>query len=155
MKKPVKRKAVASKAVPKKVVAKRKPAKKTAVKASKKAVVTRKVAVKKPAVVRAITDKLTGVQLYNLIAERTDLSKKQVLSVFEELSNIMEGCLKKRGIGEFSLPKLAKFVVKQKPATKARKGINPFTGEEMMIKAKPASRVVKVRPLKKTKEMAA
>lgn len=145
-KKTVKRK-VAVKKVAKKTTAKRKPA--------KKAVAKRKTAAKKPATVKAISTKITGSELNNRIAEATDLSKKQVAAVFEELANIMEGCLKKRGVGEFALPKLAKFVVKQKPATKARKGINPFTGEEIMIKAKPASRVVKVRPLKKVKEMAA
>lgn len=133
-----------------KTVKKRTPAKKVA----KKRTVKRKVAAKKPATVRAITDKLTSAQLYHLIAERTELTRKQVLSVFDELSDIMEGCLKKRGVGEFSLPKLAKFVVKSKPATKQRPGINPFTGENIIIKAKPARRIVKIRPLKKVKEMA-
>ena len=51
------------------------------------------------------------------------------------------------------MPGLCKMVVKKKPATKARKGINPFTGEEMMFKAKPASKTVRVRPLKNLKEM--
>lgn len=152
-KKPAKRKTAVKKTA-KKAVAKRKPAKKVAKKkVAKRATAKRKTAAK-PAAIKTITDKLTGAQLYNMISERTELSKKQVLGVFEELSNIMEGSLKKRGVGEFALPKLCKFVVKSKPATKARKGINPFTGEEIMIKAKPARRVVKVRPLKKVKEMA-
>jgi nucleoid DNA-binding protein len=158
-KKPAKRKTAVKKVAKK--VAKRKPAKKAvkkvakkpAKKVAKRAPAKRKVAAK-PVAVKTITDKLTGAQLYNLISERTELTKKQVLSVFEELSNVMEGSLKKRGVGEFALPKLCKFVVKSKPATKARKGINPFTGEEIMIKAKPARRIVKVRPLKKVKEMA-
>ena len=73
--------------------------------------------------------------------------------VFTALSNLAMRHLHKKGSGEFVLPGLAKCVVKHKPATKARKGINPFTGEEMMFKAKPARNVVKIRPLKKLKEM--
>jgi len=61
--------------------------------------------------------------------------------------------LKKGGAGQFTIPGLMKWEVKRKPAKKARRGINPFTGEEMMFKAKPARNVVKVRPLKKLKEM--
>lgn len=151
--KPAKRKTAVKKAA-KKAVAKRKPAKKAAKKAVKKTAAKRKVAVKKPAAVKTLTEKLTGAQLYQMIADRTELSKKQVVAVFDELAGVMEASLKKRGVGEFALPKLCKFVVKSKPATKARKGINPFTGEEIMIKAKPARRVVKVRPLKRVKEMA-
>lgn len=158
--KTAKRKTTARKTTTRKTAVRKTAKRKTAVrKTAKRKTATRKTAKRKTAVkkvvaVKTITDKLTSSQLYTMIAERTELSKKQVLSVFEEMSNIMEGCLKKRGVGEFSLPKLAKFVVKHKPATKARKGINPFTGEEIMIKAKPARRVVKVRPLKKVKEMA-
>lgn len=152
--KPAKRKTTARK--PAKKVAKRKPAKKAAKKkvVAKKKTAARKAVAKKPVAVKTITEKLTASQLHTMIADRTELSRKQVGAVFEELANCMEASLKKRGVGEFALPKLAKFVVKSKPATKARKGINPFTGEEIMIKAKPARRVVKVRPLKKVKEMA-
>jgi hypothetical protein len=46
-----------------------------------------------------------------------------------------------------------KLVVQRKPATKARRGINPFTGEETIFKAKPARNVVKIRPLKNLKDM--
>ena len=66
----------------------------------------------------------------------------------------MEGHLKKRGAGQFTLPGLMKIVTQKKPATKARKGINPFTGEETTFAAKPARTMVKVRPLKKLKDMA-
>ena len=62
--------------------------------------------------------------------------------------------LRKAGPGEFTVPGLMKCKVQHKPATKARKGINPFTGEEVMFKAKPARSVVKIRPLKRLKEMA-
>jgi nucleoid DNA-binding protein len=72
----------------------------------------------------------------------------------DELSNIIELHVKKRSVGQFTLPGLLKVQVVNKPATKARKGINPFTGEETVFKAKPARNVVKVRPLKKLKDFA-
>ncbi len=72
-----------------------------------------------------------------------------------ELEALIERSIKKRSIGEFTLPGLMKITTVKKPARKARKGINPFTGEETMFKAKPASIAVKVRPLKKLKEFAA
>jgi nucleoid DNA-binding protein len=147
--KAVKSKLAANK-IAKKVTAKHKPVKK----ADKGAAKTKAAKSAKASPSKVIAEKLTGAQLYNLISARTELSKKQVVSVFEALSEAMEACLKKRGVGEFALPKLCKFVVRSKPATKERKGINPFTGEEILIKAKPARRIVKVRPLKKVKEMA-
>jgi hypothetical protein len=67
---------------------------------------------------------------------------------------VIEGHLKKNGAGIFTLPGLLKMKVVRKPATKARKGINPFTGEETVFKAKPARNVVKIQPLKAVKEMA-
>ncbi len=145
------RKAAASKPAKRKTAVKKAAKSQSTAGAAKKKVAK---SVVKPAAVKVVSEKLTASQLYTMIGERTALSRKQVSSVFEELAVVMEACLKKRGIGEFALPKLCKFVVKNKPATKARKGINPFTGAEIMIKAKPARRVVKVRPLKKVKEMA-
>jgi nucleoid DNA-binding protein len=88
------------------------------------------------------------------ISEATEVPKKQVQAVIDELTNIIEGHIKKKGAGEFVLPGLLKITTVKKPATKARKGINPFTKEEVMFKAKPASTSVKVRALKKLKEMA-
>jgi nucleoid DNA-binding protein len=58
-----------------------------------------------------------------------------------------------KGPGSFTLPGLLKMIIQHKPATKARKGINPFTGEPTIFKAKPARRVIKIRALKKLKEM--
>ena len=86
------------------------------------------------------------------IAEKTGLTRKQVGGVFEALTGLMARDLKKFGI--YTLPGLAKVKVVKKPATKARKGINPFTKEEVMFKAKPARRVVKIRPMKALKDMA-
>jgi len=125
------------------MAAKKKPAKKKAV--AKKAAPTRSAP--------AIKDKYSKTQILTEIAENTELSKKQVGAVLEELSILVERHVKKRAVGEFTLPGLFKIVTVKKPARKARKGINPFTGEETTFKAKPASIAVKVRPLKKLKEM--
>jgi nucleoid DNA-binding protein len=88
------------------------------------------------------------------IAETTELSRKQVASVFEALADLIKKNVGRKGPGMFVVPGLMKIVVVQKPAVKARKGINPFTKQEQMFKAKPARRVVKVRPMKALKDMA-
>ncbi len=95
----------------------------------------------------------TKSEVFNTIAESTDLTRKQVAAVFDELQTVIKKNLSPRGAGQFTLPGLCKMVTKKKPATKARKGINPFTGEEQMFKAKPASKTVRIRPLKNLKEM--
>ena len=87
------------------------------------------------------------------IADNCGLTRKQVSGVFETLSAMIGHDLNKSGPQIFTLPGLAKITVVHKPATKARKGINPFTGEETMFKAKPARNVVKVRALKGLKDM--
>lgn len=93
-------------------------------------------------------------EIYRTISEDTGLTRKEVGNVFDSLSAIMKKNLGGRGgPGEFSLPGMFKMKVVKKPATKARKGINPFTGEEMMFKAKPASKRVKILPLKGVKDM--
>ncbi len=102
----------------------------------------------------SIRDPYTKTQLTAAIAEETGLSKKDVAAVFGSLHGIMRGHLRPRGPGIFTLPGVAKFTVKKKPATKTRKGVNPFTGAEIMIAAKPASRVVKARLLAGTKKLA-
>ena len=87
------------------------------------------------------------------IAEETQLSRKQVASVFDALSGQIKNALGKKGPGLFVVPGLMKVTLVRKPATKARKGINPFTKEETVFKAKPARNVVKIRPLKNLKDM--
>lgn len=104
--------------------------------------------------VKTITEPMNKTQIVNQISDTTGLTKKDVNAVFDELAVIMEGHLKKRSAGQFTLPGLMKIVTQKKPATKARKGINPFTGEETTFAAKPARTMVKVRPLKKLKDMA-
>ncbi len=103
--------------------------------------------------ISALKQAYTKSQIMSYISDCTELTKKEVSNVFEALGLLMEHHLKTRGPGEFTVPGLMKCVVKRKPATKARKGINPFTGEPMTFKAKPARNIVKVRPLKKLKEM--
>ena len=88
------------------------------------------------------------------IAKTTDLSRKQVASVLEALAGLIKAAVGKKGPGVFAVPGLMKITVIQKPAVPARKGINPFTKQEQMFKAKPARRVVKVRALKALKDMA-
>lgn len=123
----------------------RKVAKKAPEKAAAKAPVKK---------IPTIREKMTKTQITASIADSTGLSRKQVGDVLAELETLIEGSIKKRAIGEFTLPGLMKITTVKKPAVKARKGLNPFTGEETMFKAKPASVAVKVRPLKKLKEFA-
>ena len=77
-------------------------------------------------------------------------ARKDVKKVLDALTDIGHKELKKRG--EFVLPGFAKFVVIKKPARPAREGINPFTKEPTVFAAKPASKVVKARPVKAIKD---
>jgi len=87
------------------------------------------------------------------IVEVTGLTKNQVNSVFEAMTSQIKKSLGRSGPGAYMIPGLMKIVLVRKPATKAHKGINPFTKEETMFKAKPARNVVKIRPLKNLKDM--
>ena len=94
-------------------------------------------------------------QIINTIACRSCISKKDVGKIMDTLFEIISAHLKKRsGVGEFTLPNVAKFKIINKPATKARQGVNPFSGEKMTFAAKPARNLVKVRALKKIKDVA-
>jgi nucleoid DNA-binding protein len=101
---------------------------------------------------KSVTKARTKSEVFTEIAQGAGLARKQVAAVFDGLAGLIKKDLKK-GPGIFTVPGLMKITVINKPATKARKGINPFTKEEIMIKAKPARKVVKVRPLKNLKEM--
>ena len=125
-------------------MAARKAGKKQKASKKKETAVKKTVAVKAPLTKSAMMDEIAG---------STGLARKQVSSVFDELSTLIERHIKKGAVGQFTLPGLMKIEVKRKPATKARKGVNPFTGEETIFKAKPARNVVKIRPLKKMKDM--
>lgn len=97
---------------------------------------------------------LSKGDLNRAIAEKTGLSKKRVTEVFAALENVLAEQMHEGGPGEFTLPGLAKFTVVTRPAVKARKGINPFTGEETVFAARPESRSVKIRALKRLKGFA-
>ena len=103
--------------------------------------------------IKAIKEPYTKTTLFTTIADNTGLTRKQVTSVFDELKDSIEGHVKKGATQSFTLPGLLKVKVLRKPATKARKGINPFTKEETVFKAKPARNVVKILPLKGFKDM--
>lgn len=121
-------------------------------KKSAKKVPAKKVATTKVVAVKA---QMTKSAILEEIGQNTGLARKQVTAVLGELTTLIEKHLKKGAVGQFVLPGLMKVEVKRKPATKARKGRNPFTGEETIFKAKPARNVVKIRPLKKLKDMVA
>ena len=99
------------------------------------------------------TKPATKGEVYTKLATKTGLSKKQVSTVFESLTELIGNELGKKGPGLFVVPGLLKLKVVRKPATKAKTGINPFTKEPMTYKAKPARNVVKALPLKSLKEM--
>ncbi len=138
------------KAVTKKVAAPKKAAVKKTV--AKKAAVPAKAA---PAKVKSVSKAFTKSELLNTIAENSGVAKKDVSAVLDVLGTVIEAHIKKGAIGHFTLPGLLKIKTIRKPATKARKGPNPFTGEETVFKAKPARTAVKILPLKKVKEMVA
>ena len=85
-----------------------------------------------------------------ITAEQEGLSKKDVKGVLESLVTVGHKELKKSG--SFLVPGFAKFVVIKKPATKERAGINPFTKEPTVFKAKPARKIVRARPVKAAKD---
>jgi DNA-binding protein HU-beta len=93
---------------------------------------------------------MTKSQLIEKIAEDTELGKKDVKGVIESMVTVGHKELKKTGV--FLVPGFAKFVVIKKPATKERKGINPFTKEPAVFKARPARKIVRARPVKAAKE---
>jgi nucleoid DNA-binding protein len=93
-------------------------------------------------------------EVLSTIAEETGLNRKQVSAVFDSLGNLIGKNIGKKGPGLFTVPGLLKITIKNKPAEKARKGINPFTKQEQMFKAKPARRIVRIKALKNLKEMA-
>ena len=104
----------------------------------------------------AIKKKYTKTEILNEISKNTSVSKKEVAAVLEELGVVIERHIKKRAVGEFTLPGLLKIKSVAHPARPARKNVpNPFRpGELMDIARKPATTRVKVLPLKKLKEFA-
>jgi nucleoid DNA-binding protein len=142
----------------KKVAAKKKPAtKKLPAKAAKKPL-ARKSAVKKPATparkVTAVSNRFSKTEIISELAANTQMTRKQVNSVLDELAVLVERHVKKRSVGEFVLAGLIKIHTVKRPAKKSYKGTNPFTGKQTTFKARPASVAVKVHALKGLKDMA-
>ncbi|MFT6310674.1 MAG: nucleoid DNA-binding protein [Porticoccus sp.] len=124
--------------------------------AQKKKAPAKKAVVKAPKRPSAIAEKMTKSAMLASLSETTGLTKKEVGSVLDELEVLIERSVRKRGVGEFTVPGLLKVTTVKKPARKAKKNVpNPFKpGELMDVAAKPASIAVKIRPLKKLKEFA-
>lgn len=128
----------------------KKVAKKTTTKkTTKKTTAARTAAPKITSAVKARTKS----EIYSTISEHVGVTKKEVAAVFDTMTAMMAADLKKGKAEQFNVPGLMKVVVQRKPATKARKAINPFTGEPTIFKAKPARNVVKVRPMKGLKDL--
>jgi nucleoid DNA-binding protein len=92
--------------------------------------------------------KMTKSQFVAAIAEQSGVSKKQAAAMLEAMNSIIVNQLGKQGPGEITIPGLLKLSVKEKPAVPEHEGINPFTKQPTIIKAKPASRAVKARSVK-------
>jgi len=93
---------------------------------------------------------MSKTELIQKIADEASIAKKDVKAALEALVSVGHKEMKKAGA--FMLPGFAKFTVVKKPATKERTGINPFTKEPTVFKAKPARKVLKVRPVKAAKD---
>ncbi len=119
---------------------------------AKKAAAPKKVTAMKMTSI-TVKDPMTKGGIIKAITDITTLPKKDVVASLEALTKIIELHIKSRGPGKFVMPGLLKINVVKKAARPARKGINPFTGEEVMFKAKPAHKVIKIKALKKLKEM--
>ncbi len=127
-------------------------AKKTTVKA-KAAPKAKTTATAASVALKSVNKARTKSEIMTAIADNTGMSRKEIGAIFSALGEVIGLDVGKKGPGMFTVPGLMKITRIQKPATKARKGINPFTGQEQMFKAKPARNVVKVRALKALKEM--
>src|SRR5881409_3533631 len=95
----------------------------------------------------------TKSQMFQELADRTGLARKEVATVVDELTNYIKQQVGKKGPGIFTLSGLLKVKRVEKPATKARMGRNPQTGQEIPIAAKPKRTVVKALALKALKEV--
>jgi nucleoid DNA-binding protein len=136
--------------------------KQAAVKKAPNKVAVKKVAVKKAAIANtapskkatAVRERYSKTQIISELAANSDLTRKQVNTLLSELATLVERHVKKRSVGEFVLAGLIKIHTVKRPAKKAYKGTNPFTGKETTFKARPASVAVKVHALKGLKDMA-
>ena len=112
-----------------------------------------KIDLTKPVKVSAASKARSKGDVFRTIGDAVGVHRRDVAAVFAGLGALIKADLGKGGSGAFKVPGLMRITVKRKPATKARMGINPFTKEQVMLKAKPARNVVRVRPLAGLKEM--
>ncbi len=103
---------------------------------------------------KPIKETLTKSGLIAHLAGVSEVSTKDVRAVLAALEGAMSASVSQKGVGQFTLPGLMKITASKVPAKPKRKGINPFTREEVWFAAKPASIRLKVRPLKKLKDAA-
>ena len=96
---------------------------------------------------------MSKTEIMTSLSDKTGLTKKQVAGLFDALAGLIAENLAEQGPGVFAIPGMMKIKVVRKPATEARQGVNPFTGEETVFKAKPARNTVKIAPLKGLKDM--
>jgi nucleoid DNA-binding protein len=96
--------------------------------------------------------RMTKSQFVNTLAEKSGLTKKQAATALSTMNAMIAHQLGKQGPGEVVLPGLLKLSVVERPATPQHEGVNPFTKEPMTYKAKPARKVIKVRPLQPLKD---
>jgi len=146
-----KKKKTARRAATRRKTTKRPAARRAKKKATRRT--AKKPAARRPARITGARGKArTKSEIFGILAEHNEISKKQVAGVFDTLGDLIAADLKKGNAGVVNVGGLMKVLVQRKPATKARKGTNPFTGEPCIFKAKPARNVVKVRPLKALKD---
>ena len=103
---------------------------------------------------KPVKTKLSKSQMFEALAEDSGVPKSEVQKVWGSLERLIEASICERGYGQFTLPGLMKVTTVRRPAIKARRGINPFTKEEIWFKAKPATTGVRIRALKKMKGFA-
>ena len=125
-----------------------------ATKSTAKKTTKAKLAPKAAPAIKPIKDALSKSALITHLAEQASIEAKHVKAVLAALEHTVLGAVHKKGAGHFTLPGLFKINAVHVPAKPKRKGKNPFTGEEQVFAAKPATVKVKVRPLKKLKDAA-
>jgi nucleoid DNA-binding protein len=103
---------------------------------------------------KPIKEALSKSGLVAHLAESTGVAARDVRAVMAALEGAVAASVNKKGAGSFTLPGLLKITAVKVPAKPKRKGINPFTKEEQVFAAKPATTKVKIRPLKKLKDAA-
>src|SRR5262245_34613686 len=107
----------------------------------------------KPSKISAASKTRSQGEVYRTLAEHAGVHRSQVVSVFQTMGAMIKADLSKAGSGVFKMPGLLRITVTRKAATPARQGINPFTKEPTVFKAKPARNVIRARPLAALKAM--